>query len=563
MPIIMNLLRNSQTDCRIQHRMHCRAHQPTCRTVAPVAHNVLHRAGSRLWRWRVVLASVFAALVVAAGLLAPTPVSAQSSAPTPAATPVFWYLLAATAALLVPAGLVLIGVGGLERQHAWDAALAAVGAISLAAVAYWAVGFALHFGGIGLLYLRPELRGMVWEWSPLPPDWGVGWGVAGLSGWFLAGSDMTALVYALFLSNLPWLFVVTLLPVMALRGRAPWLATMAIALAIGGFVYPLAGNWVQGGGWLAALGRNLTLGHGFIDFGGAGVVFLLAAPFGLVALVVWTPRRTAANADELPHDYQPLLTVVGALLLLAGVVGWLWANPLQVETISDLGMMRGSVNVLLAATAGALIPLLYTWFVAGRSHPTMAARGLVAGAVAGLAAAPFISPLGALLIGLFAGATTPLLTYALDTLARLDDATGLVVTSGVPAMIGLLLAGVFADGAVGSGWQATGVDAYLGVARQGVTGLFAAGGYQADFPAQFQAQLIGVAALLVWGLATGALICAPLGLLFWGLHRSTHSAASSMPAAAQPQPMYRTPDAGSEPPRVERRRTLPPFPTDN
>lgn len=502
-------------------------------------------------------------LLVAVGLLAPAAALAQSNAPAPAATPMFWFLLAATAALLVPAGLVLIGVGGLERERAWDAALAAVGAISLATLAYWAVGFALHFGGIGLLYVRPELRGLVWEWSPLPPDWGVGWGVAGLSGWFLSSGDMTALVYALFLSNLPWLFVVTLLPVMALRGRAPWLATMLIALSIGGIVYPLAGNWVQGGGWLASLGRNLTLGHGFIDFGGAGVVFLLAAAFGLVALVVWTPRRADADASKLPLDYQPLLTVVGALLLLAGIVGWLWANPLQVEALSDLGMMRGSVNVLLSATAGAFVPLLYTWFVAGRSHPTMAARGLVAGAVAGLAAAPFISPLAALLIGLFAGATTPLLAYVLDNLARLDDATGLVVTTGAPAIVGLLLAGIFADGAAGAGWQATGVDTYLGVARQGVTGLFAASGFQPDFPAQLQAQLIGVAALLVWGLVTGAVICAPLGLLFWGLHRSAHSAIPVEPPVPQPRPMYRTPEAEVEPPLVERRRTLPPFPADN
>ncbi|MFO7631633.1 MAG: hypothetical protein R6W76_03785 [Caldilinea sp.] len=507
---------------------------------------------SRLVRYRVF------AVAGLAGLLTPASALAQSSATASSGTPVpaFWYLLAASMALFVPAGLVLIGVAGLERNRAWDAALGAVAAISLAAFAYWAVGFALQFGGVGLLYVRPELRNLVWEWSPLPPDWGVGWGVAGLSGWFLAGGDVTALTYALFLSHLPWLFVVTLLPVMALRGRAPALATMVIALLLGGFVYPMAGNWVQGGGWLAALGRNLTLGHGFVDIGGAGVVFLLAAAFGLVALVVWTPRRTAMNATQLPSDYQPLLTVVGSLLVLAGLIGWLWSNPLQVETLSDLGLMRGSVNVLLSASAGAIVPLLYTWFVSGQSHPTLAARGLVAGAVAGLAAAPFMQPLPALLIGFLAGATTPLLTYAIDRLARLDDATGLVATAGAPAIIGLLLAAVFADGAGGAGWQATGRDVYLGVARQGVSGLFVASGFQPDFPGQLQAQMIGVAALLVWGIMTGVLICAPLGLLFWGLHHSERSKATVAPAA---QPLT-APDA--ELPIVERRRTLPPFPTD-
>lgn len=489
----------------------------------------------RLARSRVLVAAgvvaLWAVALWAVALLTPAAALAQGAA-NPSATvappiavtpPAYWLLLAAALAMLVPTGLVLIGVAGLERERAWDAALGAVGAIGIAALAYWAVGFALHFGGVGLLYARPELRALVWEWSPLPPDWGVGWGAAGLSGWFLAGGDITALTYALFLSNLPWLFTVTLLPVMALRGRAPALATLAIALALGGFVYPLAGNWVQGGGWLAMLGRNLTLGHGFVDVGGAGVVFLLAAAFGLVALIVWAPRRQDVDTAQLPADYQPLLTVAGSLLVLAGAIGWLWANPLQVEVLSELALLRGSVNVLLAAAAGAVVPMFYTWFVAGQSHPTLVARGLVAGAVAGFAAAPFMQPLPALLIGFLAGATTPFLAYLLDHVARLDDATGLVVTAGAPAIIGLLMAGIVADGAAGAGWQSTGGEVYLGVARQGVSALFVASGFQPDFPGQFQAQLIGVAALLVWGILMGLLVCAPLGLLFWGLHHSERS----------------------------------------
>jgi Amt family ammonium transporter len=496
-------------------------------------------------------------------VLAPLTASAQATPIAPAPVPLFWYLLAAAVAILTAVGLVLIGVAGLARDHAWDAALGAVAAIALATLAYWAVGFALQFGGVGLVYVRPELRGLVWEWSPLSTDWGVGWGVAGLSGWFLAGSEVTAWVYTLFLAHLPWLFVVTLLPVMALRGRAPVLAPLAIALLMGGIVYPLAGNWVQGGGWLSALGRNLNLGHGFIDAGGAGSVFLLAAAFGLVALAVWAPRRAGAAPADLPADYQPLLTVAGSLLVLAGLIGWLWANPLQVTGIGDLGMVRGSVNVILAAVAGVIAPLLYTWFVAGHSHPTLVARGLAAGAVAGLAAAPFISPGAALLAGALAGAATPLLAYVLDALLRLDDATGLVVTAGAPAIIGLLLAGVFADGAAGAGWQMTGGEAFLGVAGQGVSGLFVAAGFQPDFPGQLQAQLIGVAALIIWGVLTGAIICVPLGLLVWGLQHSAHSAAAE--AAPEPAVMPSSPRIAEAEPALatpERRRVFPPLPSD-
>ena len=252
------------------------------------------------------LALVITMLVVWApgALYAQSPAgSATSAAPAGAAAPLFWYLLAAASALLVPIGLILIGVTGLEPARAWHAALGAIGAVGLAGLAYWAIGFALQFGGIGLAYLRPELRGLVWEWSPLPADWGIGWGVAGLSGWFLSSGELTAMTYALFLSQLPWVFTAALLPVVALRGRAPASATLLLALVIGGIVYPLAGNWVQGGGWLAALGRNLSLGHGFVDAGGAGTVFLLSAAFALAAVAVW-PAQSPMKMN-LPRCHPP------------------------------------------------------------------------------------------------------------------------------------------------------------------------------------------------------------------------------------------------------------------
>lgn len=438
--------------------------------------------------------------------------------------PQFWYLLTAALSFLVPAGLILLAAAYQEPAAAWNTALGGLAAVGLAAAAYWAVGFALQFGGVGLVYPQTELRALVWEWSPLSTDWGIGWGMAGLSGWFLSGPDVTALAYTLFLAHLPWVMTAAALPIMALRGRAPTTVTIILAVLLGGFVMPLAGNWVQGGGWLGALGRNMNLGHGFVDFGGAGVVHLVAAAFGLAGLGVWSTRRNRTGQTELPATPQPLLSVVGALLTLGGALGWLWANPLQTDGVGDLGMMRGSVNLMLAASGGSLLPLIYTWFVTGRSDPTMTARGLAAGVVSGLAIGPFAQPGVAMLIGVMAGASVPFSTFVLDGRLRLNDATGLVISSGIPAAIGLVLVGLFADGVVGNGWQMTGMGAYRGVAGQGVSGLLVARGFQLDFPGQLQAQLIGLAALGVWGFVTGLLICIPLGLIFHGLQQGQTTA---------------------------------------
>ncbi|MBP8125402.1 MAG: hypothetical protein KAZ26_22335, partial [Caldilineaceae bacterium] len=458
---------------------------------------------------------------IAAILLAwPHPVLADGiAAPALAeslAAPGFWYLLAAGMALLVPAGLVLIGAAGLSPERAWDAALGGLGAVGLAALAYWAVGFALQFGGVGLAHVRPELADLVWEWSALPAAWGTDWGMAGLSGWFLSGPSITPLAYALFLAHLPWAITAALLPVLALRGRAPAAATLVLALVTGGIIYPLAGNWVQGGGWLAALGRNLGLGHGLVDFGGAGTVFLVASTVALAALWYWVPRppKQAWGQPTLPPVHLPLLAVVGAFLIMAGSIGWSWSNPLQIEVLGEIGPLRGSANAILYAAGGLLAPLLYTWFVTGSSDPLFTARGLVAGMVAGLATGPFVSPPGALIIGVLAGVSVPLVTYVVDQRFRLDDRAGIVAMGLVPALLGLTVMGLWADGVVGSGWNVTGVGDYLGVAGQGVSGIFVASGFQADFPGQLQAQLIGLVSLTLWGSVSGALLSLPLGLIF-------------------------------------------------
>jgi ammonium transporter, Amt family len=486
---------------------------------------------TRLPRWLGWLA--FSACFVAL-LFSPTTLWAQSADPNavvPLDTvmgdsttlPSYWFLIMAAMGLLVPAGFVLIAVAGLDPARAWDAALGGLAAIGLASFGYWAVGFALQFGGVGLVYAQPGLRDLVWEWSPFAADWGAGWGVAGLHGWFLSGAGITPVAYALFLSHVPWAITAAMLPIVALRGRAPATATLILALIVGGVIYPLGGNWVRGGGWLGALGNNLNLGHGFVDFGGAGTVHLVAAGVALAALVVWVPRHARRDLQDptlMPAQF-PLLAVMGSLLILVGSFGWLWSNPLQMNTLSELALLRGSVNSILFAAGGIIVPLLYTWFVTGKSEPLMSARGLAAGVVAGMAIGPFVQPGVAFAIGLVAGATVPFVTYLVDGLLRLDDVTGAISVSGLPAIVGLIAVGIFADGTTGQGWHMTGLENYLGVTAQGVSGLFTASGYQPDFPAQLQAQVIGILSLILWGFSAGMLICAPLGLVLHGLLRGT------------------------------------------
>jgi ammonium transporter, Amt family len=163
-----------------------------------------------------------------------------------------------------------------------------------------------------------------------------------------------------------------------------------------------------------------------------------------------------------------------------------------------------------------------------------------------------VVPATALIIGLLAGLSVPFVAFVIDRLLRLDDAAGILSMSGLPALIGLLAVGIWADGTLGSGWQMAGVDNYLGVTGQGVSGIFVAPGYQPDLPGQIQAQIIGVLALWLWGFISGLLLCVPMAIIAFGLQRS-----DPPPRQEQPQPRPFTPQVPVETPTASSGRSSP------
>lgn len=472
------------------------------------------------------------------------------AAPPTQAAPGFDFarLVAACLAWLVPAGFILVAAAGVPHARAWQTALAGVAGAALGALLFYVAGFGLAFGGLGLA--TPAAAGygdLAKEWTLVSGDWGYRWGMVGLTGWALTGQAATSAAYTLFIAQLPWVATAAMLPLLALRGRTPSFSTLLGALLVGGLLYPLATNWVWGGGWLANLGANLNLGHGFVDFAGAGTVHLLGAAAGLAGLLVMVsrrPRRPAGDdrsqAVEMPPAHLPLLASVGALLILAGSLSWAWANPLL--DVPTLLPMRGVVNAALVAMAAALLPLAYTWFAAGKPDPLMAARGLAAGAVAGAALGPFFPPWAAVAVGLAVGLIVPLITYLLREILRLDDDTALAPVHLAGALVGLLAVGVFSDGLAGAGWNGVGANEFLGVAGQGVTGLLVAPGYQPDWPGQMQAQLIGIAALAVLAFGAGLAVFGVLAAFAHGFRRLASTQAPRR--RQQPEPVLAAMSAG-------------------
>jgi Amt family ammonium transporter len=454
-------------------------------------------------------------LVVATGGGA---LASNSGSPTVNNEVALWLILAGCLAFLVPVGLTLLASGAASEDKAADVALTSLAAIGLGVLGYFACGFAFQFGGIGLFSKLSGVEDLIWEWSFLDVRWGPGWGMVGLKGFFLGGEADNPAAYALFFSQLALVTTAVLIPALSLRGRGKAIVIGLGALLVSAIVYPILGNWVWGGGWLAHLGSNLGLGHGFIDFAGAGLVNLVGGTAALAGILVFKLRRpkeerpspeavsplsaralsvppSEREPAEMPPVHLPLLAILGSLLLVVGWLGWTLSSPL--DALTDVSPAVVAVNLLLAAAGGTLVATLYSWFTTGRADVLMATRGLAIGLVSISAALPFVPPWAALLTGAVAGLLLPLSIYLLDYLLRLDDPTAAISVHGLGGLLGLLALGLFADGRHGAGWNGIGATEYLGVLGQGVSGYFTARGFQPDWPSQLYAQLIGLAALFV------------------------------------------------------------------
>jgi Amt family ammonium transporter len=409
-------------------------------------------------------------------------------------------LFAACLAFLVPAGLAMIATGASDRKVA--ASVAAVGliAVALGIVAYCVIGFGFQFGGLGLVSDLEGAGDLRSEWSPVDVMWGPGWGLFGLDGFLVLGDSPGAGVLAVVLYYSALAATAVCIPLLALARRLRLLPLLGLGLVFAALVYPIYGNWVWGGGYLAQLGRTAGWGHGFVDFAGAGTIHALGAFFALAAILAFGARAqdtVSAGEPEPPPVHFPLIAVLGAFLLLPGWFGVVVGNPL---VSSDVSYARVLLNVLMAGCGGVLVSALYVWFVRGGPDLLMICRGLVASLVAISASCAFVTAWSALVIGSIAGLLLPLSIYLFEARLRLDDYTSAVATHGISGLWGLIAVGALADGSLGAGWNGVGAGQYLGIDGQGVSGLLVGSGLTPDWPGQLYAQVVGILALLLLSL---------------------------------------------------------------
>ena len=280
------------------------------------------------------------------------------------------------------------------------------------------------------------------------------------------------------------------IPTGALVERWKFSAFLIYAVFMSAFLYPLYGNWVWGGGWLATLGQSFGFGHGQVDFAGSAVVHLTGGSAALAGLMVIGPRigkyRRDGTLGVMPGHNLPM-AVLGTLIL---AFGWFGFNAGSTLAGTDSQIAVIAVNTVMASAAGACAALGTAWLRHGKPDVGMTCSGMLGGLVAITAPCAFVSAPSAALIGVIAGLLVVYSAGALERRFRIDDPVGAVAVHGVSGAWGTLAVGIFADGSYGDGWNGVG-----GPVR-GL--LFGDGG-------QFVAQMVGVATnlVVVFGLAYG------------------------------------------------------------
>jgi Amt family ammonium transporter len=427
---------------------------------------------------------------------------------------------------LVPVGLFLVAWGGMEPQRARRAASVGALALSLATLGYFALGFGFHLGGAHVI---AERAGIAVDVTGLSRLYALGdgneWGIVGLSGFFLAGSvggesvPLTAEGLALFVNYLPMVATAVLLVVLSAYGCARGWQVALGGLAVALFLFPIVACWAWGGGWLANLGAQDTIarGHGFVDYAGSGVVYLLGGMAALGALVALGQRNMIldpSQPEEMPPAHFPLLANLGAMLFGLGLMSWSLSTPFHAAG-ADLNLPRVVVNLVLSGAGAIFATQAYSWLAVGHADALMSARGAVAGFVVAAAGAAFMPPLAALLLGTVVGILLPLGVYVMQHGLRLPDATATVAIGVTAGLVGLLAVAVFSDGLSGQGWNGVGPDEYRTELDMGVVGFFPANKFNSehgDGSGQLIAQLAGIGTIGLCGFAAGWLTFAALNL---------------------------------------------------
>ena len=335
-----------------------------------------------------------------------------------------WMLASASLVLLMTPGLAFFYGGMVRGKSVLNIMMMSFGAIGLVGIIYMLWGYSMSFGSdVGGLFGNPfdffGLKGLDDNANALFSfeDFGVPAYV-----WVAFQSTFAIITVALISGSIP--------------DRVKFGAWLLFAgLWVTLVYFPLA-HMVWGGGLLGAEGITEGLSTP-LDFAGGTVVHINAGVAGLVLALIIGKRKGFGKEPMRPHNLP--FVMLGAALLW---FGWFGFNAGSAGAANDQAGLAWITTT--AATAAAMVGWLITEKIRdGHATSLGAASGVVAGLVAITPAAGFVSPVGAIAIGLVAGVLCAL-AVSLKYKLGYDDSLDVVGVHLVGGLWGTVSIGFFA-----------------------------------------------------------------------------------------------------------------------
>ncbi len=197
---------------------------------------------------------------------------------------------------------------------------------------------------------------------------------------------------------------------------------MFFTILLTAFIYPIAGSWKWGGGFLDSQ-------FGFLDFAGSTIVHSVGGWAALAGALVLGPRIGKYPKGGGVHPYPGsnlALATLGTFILWLGWFGFNGASQLAMGSVGDAAdVSRIFANTNTAAAGGAVAALILTQMLYKKPDLTMVLNGALAGLVS-ITAEPLTPTLGqATLIGAAGGILVVFAVPFLDKM-KIDDVVGAI-----------------------------------------------------------------------------------------------------------------------------------------
>lgn len=338
-----------------------------------------------------------------------------------------WILIAAAFVFFMQAGFAMVETGFTRSKNAGNIIMKNLMDFAIGSVMFWLVGYSIMYG----------------------------LDVKGLFGWsgFVFYDDYTSLIFQT-------VFCATAATIVsgAMAERTKFISYLIYSFFISVLIYPVAGHWIWGGGWLSELG--------FIDFAGSTAVHSVGGWTALVGAAILGPRigkYTKSGKSNAIPGHSLTLGALGVFILWFGWFGFNPGSQLSASSAEDaVAIGRIFVTTNLSAAAAAIVAMIVTWIRYKKPDVSMSLNGALAGLVAITAGCAAVSPMGAFLIGIIAGVSIVFSIEFIDKVLKIDDPVGAIGVHGMTGALGTLLVGLFAtDGGLfyGGGFKLLGVQA--------------------------------------------------------------------------------------------------------